>query len=501
MLPTGTSLGAALTQHAAAHPDRPILTCAGVTLVRGELEEWSNRLAQILRQRGVGVGDRVAIVLPNSPEFVAATFAVWKAGGTPVPVSASFPAVERDAILSLADPKAVFGAGRLDAAADAPGPGHHGQSPEAPPDLVPHPWKILPSGGSTGRPKLIATTQRGIVESGVLLGMAAQMAEERTVLITAPLSHNGPFTALTAGLLLGNHAVLTQRFDAAETLRLAELHRADWMYAVPTMMHRIWRLPKREQVDLSALRIVFHLGAPIAPWLKQAWIDWLGPDTIWELYAGTEAQAVTLISGTEWLEHRGSIGRPITGEMQVRDSDGRPLPAGQVGEIWMRASGESTYTYIGADARTSADGWESLGDLGYTDEDGYFYMTDRLDDMLLVGGVNVYPAEIEGALEEHPAVHSAAVVGLPDDDLGTLPHAIVQIADKAAEVTDAELTEHLKTRLAPYKVPRSFERVSHPLRDDAGKIRRSTLRAERVARRTPDERVHAQGLTRNSPEG
>jgi len=194
------------------------------------------------------------------------------------------------------------------------------------------------------------------------------------------------------------------RFDGARALALIERHRVDWMYAVPTMMHRIWRLPEGERTrfDLSSLRVVFHMAAPCPMWLKEAWIGWLGGDRVLELYGGTEAQSITVISGNEWLEHRGSVGRVILGEMVVLDPDGRELPPGQVGEIWMRrgADAPASYRYVGAIAKSRPGNWESLGDMGRVDEEGYIYLSDRDTDMILVGGANVYPAEVEAALDE-----------------------------------------------------------------------------------------------------
>jgi bile acid-coenzyme A ligase len=245
------------------------------------------------------------------------------------------------------------------------------------------------------------------------------------------------------------------------------------------MMQRIWRLPEdvRERYDLSSLRIVFHLAAPCPEWLKRAWIEWLGPERIWELYAGTEAQMVTVIKGDEWLEHPGSVGRPVYGELRILDSDGREAPVGEMGEVFMRApEGTTTYRYVGATART-VDGWESLGDMGRVDADGYLYLGDRSADMILVGGANVYPAEVEGALDSHPLVASSCVIGLPDEDFGNRVHALVETT---GPVTDDELRAHLGERLVPYKIPRTFERVAEPVRDDAGKVRRAALRAERT---------------------
>jgi bile acid-coenzyme A ligase len=252
------------------------------------------------------------------------------------------------------------------------------------------------------------------------------------------------------------------------------------MLLVPTMMLRIWRLPDRESYDLSSLQVVWHMAAPCPPWLKEAWITWLGGEKIFELYAGTEAQAITIIRGDEWMTRRGSVGRCFMGQMKVLDPDGNELPPGEVGEIFMRPpEGKVTYTYVGAQAKRTEDGWESLGDLGWIDADGYVYLTDRLSDMILSGGANIYPAEVEAAIDEHPAVRSSAVIGLPDEELGNKIHAIVQPAE-GAELTEDELRAHLAERLVRYKIPRTFEFTTEPLRDDAGKLRRSQLRAQRV---------------------
>jgi bile acid-coenzyme A ligase len=245
------------------------------------------------------------------------------------------------------------------------------------------------------------------------------------------------------------------------------------------MMSRISKLPDEVRLgyNVDSVHTVMHMAAPCPPYLKQAWIDWLGPERIMELYAGTEAQAATFINGVEWLEHRGSVGKPVIGRMQICDSEGNALPPGEVGEVWLKSDAGPTYKYIGAEARAREDGWESLGDLGWMDEDGYLYLNDRLTDMVLVGGSNVYPAEVEAALDEHPSVMSSCVIGLPDDDLGNRLHALVQLS---ADVSDEDLAAWCGERLTKYKVPRVFERVDEPLRDDAAKVRRSQLRQERM---------------------
>jgi bile acid-coenzyme A ligase len=283
------------------------------------------------------------------------------------------------------------------------------------------------------------------------------------------------------GLFCGNHLVVMSRFDELQTLKLIEQHRVDWVMLVPTMMHRIWRLGAevRDRFDLSSLRMVLHLAAPCPPWLKEAWIDWLGPDRIHELYAGTEAQGITWITGDEWLAHRGSVGRPMEGfRFRILDEDGDEVPPGEIGEVYMipDEGPGTTYHYLGAEPR-SRDGWESVGDLGWLDEEGYLYLADRRTDLILSGGANIYPAEVEAALDAHASVRSSAVIGLPDDDLGQRVHAIVEAE---GELGDQDLLAHLVERLSRYKIPRSFEYVAEPLRDEAGKVRRAALRADRI---------------------
>ena len=342
-------------------------------------------------------------------------------------------------------------------------------------------WKALGSGGSTGRPKLIEAGGDSRFP-GALVGLTAGAQEGDTQLIAVPLSHNTGMTTATIGLLMRQHLVLMPRFDAAEFLRLITEQRVDYIVTVPTIMQRLLPVYRAnpDAYDLSSIRRLWHVGAPCPPAVKQAWIDLLGPEVVWELYGGTELQAITVLSGTQWLEHRGSVGVVVAGEMKVLDDDGNECPRRVVGEIYMRPSPGSapTYRYIGATAK-SRDGWDSLGDLGYFDEDGFLYLNDRRVDMFTVGGRNVYPAEIESALSAHPNVLSCLVVGIPDDDLGQVPYAIVQ----ADGLDEADVTGFLSERIASYKVPRSVEFSDTPLRDDAGKARRSAVRDEVIARR------------------
>jgi bile acid-coenzyme A ligase len=466
---------------AAAKPEHAAVTDPIRTVSRAELESLANRSARALAARGVGAGERVTIGLPNSVEFVATTIACWKLGATPQPVSSRLPRRELEAIVELAQPAVVVHE-PLDATGFDDGPL---------PDAVSNPWKAMTSGGSTGRPKLIEAAQPGTIDPDA--DPLFLLRRDGTHLMPGPLYHNGPFVWATTALLAGNHVVLGGKFDAERTLALIDRFRPDSMYIVPTMMARISKLPPdvRARYDVSSLRVVWHLSAPCPEWLKQEWIDWLGAEAIWELYAGTEAQAATIINGVEWLAHRGSVGRVDPEKFKIVRADGTDAEHDEVGEVFMRASADGsvqTYRYVGASARRIDGGWESLGDMGRMDADGYLYLSDRQTDMILSGGANVYPAEVEAALDEHRRVRTSAVIGLPDDDLGNRVHAIVQ-TDDGTPIDLDELRAFVSERLVRYKVPRTFEFTDEPLRDDAGKLRRSALRAERVGRAERAERA------------
>ena len=475
------SLGARLRQLAAERPEGRAVSCAGATLSWDELDRRTNRLAHAMAARGVGLGSYVTIALPNSIGFVEACFACWKLGATPQPVSARLPKAELEGVVALADPPLVVAGPEI--AIDRPRVDIAtllAESDDESPleDRIAPAWKAPTSGGSTGRPKLIVSGSPGVLNEPQMAYW--KLGPDDVALMPGPLYHNGPFSSAMLALTAGAELVLLPKFDPEAVLAAVERHRATWLYLVPTMMSRIWRLGAeiRARYAVGSLKTVWHLAAPCPAWLKQEWIDWLGGEAIWELYAGTEAQASTVINGTEWLSRRGSVGRVATGQMKILDADGQELPSGQAGEIYMRpAEGmPATYRYVGAEARRIG-AWESLGDIGWFDQDGYLYLADRRSDMILVGGSNVYPAEVEAALDEHPLVQSSAVIGLPDDDLGNRIHALVQ-AREGLDLDD--LHAHLAERLVTYKRPRSIEIVTEPLRDDAGKVRRSQLRAERV---------------------
>jgi bile acid-coenzyme A ligase len=474
--PIGTQISAL----AALAPAEPAVTCDGRTLTRGELDRSTNRLARAYAERGVGVGDYVTIVLPNCVECVEAMVACWKLGAVPQPLSPRLPDAEFEGLLELR-PRALL-VGRTHPGIPSLPRGFvpdQALSDDPLPEAVSPCWRSIASGGSTGRPKLIEAG--GDSRLGPALGYVVGGQEGDTALVPVPLTHTTGFTAAAVALIMRSHLVLMGRFDPHEFLRLITEHRPQLVTTVPTMMQRALPVYRADpsSYDLSSIRRFWHLAAPCPPAIKQAWIDILGPERVWELYGGTEFQAMTFISGDQWLTHPGSVGVVVMGEMKVLDDDGNPCPPGVVGEIYMRPPGSvPTYRYIGTTAK-SRDGWDSLGDLGHFDEDGFLYLSDRRVDMFTVGGRNVYPAEIENALSAHPDVLSCLVVGVPDEDLGQVPYALVQAASTLDEQT---VQAFLRDRIAGYKVPATVEFVDTPLRDDAGKARRSAVRAQVMAR-------------------
>jgi len=472
-----------MTWLAERDPEAEAIVHEGRTVTRGRLEARSNRLARDYAGRGVKEGDLVTVALPNCIGFFEACLALWKLGATPQPVSARLPAAERRAIIDLVNPPLVIGAPAEECGGRQTLPADHEPDPSlsdrALDDVQPRYARAMTSGGSTGRPKVIidtapAETDPEVAENGMRAG--------GTTLVPGPLYHAGPFMTSWSALLSGGRVILMTRFDPERSLALIEQYGVDWVLFVPTMMQRIWRLPKdvRQRHDVSCLERVMCTGAPSPDWLKRAWIDWIGPEKIYEAYGGTERIAGTMISGTEWLAHPGSVGKPTLGrKLRVLREDGSECAPGEIGEVFMLPPGGagSTYLYLGDEAREAGEGWQTIGDLGYLDDEGYLYLADRRTDMIVSGGANVYPAEVEAAIDSHPSVRSSAVIGLPDDDLGQRVHALV---DAPAGVSEDTLRSHLADQIVRYKVPRSFEFVDEPLRDDAGKVRRSALREARL---------------------
>lgn len=476
-----TSFPSRLRAIASSTPHEIAITHEQTSITWQDLDRQSNRVAHALISRGIGLGDLVSIALPNGIDYFLASWGIWKVGATPQPVSASLPQAELNAILavagsrflitnSISSPQCASASIEqllIDIDDDSP-----------PSDCVSPSWKAPTSGGSTGTPKVIRCTLPATYS--VAVEQFFRLVKEDVALIPAPLYHNAPFVLATRVLLAGAHLIIMSRFEPEQTLTILEKNAATFVYLVPTMMNRIAKLqPEPKRFDLSSLQTLWHMAEPCPAWLKQYWIDWIGGDKVWEIYAATEGVASTQINGIEWLAHRGSVGKPtLPQQIRAFSDGGEMLPPLEIGELYMYGGDAAavTYQYLGAEAKALGD-WHSMGDIGYVDHEGYVYLCDRRRDRIIVGGVNIYPAEIEAALLEHSAVQSCAIIGLPCDDRGQKIHAIVQ-----GHLSEQDIMSWLSERLVKYKWPHSIEFVEYSLRDEAGKVRRSQLAAERTGK-------------------
>ncbi|MDB5576318.1 MAG: AMP-dependent synthetase and ligase [Bradyrhizobium sp.] len=480
-------LGDILRYHAGRKsPDAVALVYPGARLTWDELDSQSNQLARLYRSLGVGKGDVVALALENGVNYHIAAFATWKLGATPAALSPKLSNAEFAALIELMKPRLLLAnlpanlekpdVQVLRGVADASG----FDAAPFPSEVAAH-WKISCSGGSTGRPKIIIHDTPALFDPDTPR-KEFLLPRDGVVLNPGPLYHNGPFLFANHGMFTGSTLVGMNRFDAEEALRLIEEHRVNWVCLVPTMMHRIWSLPRetRERYDLSSLETVWHMASACPGWLKEAWIGWLGAGRIWERYGGTEGFGSTIISGAEWLERPGSVGRVLSStKLKIVGEDGVICAPGEIGELYFRPAGEKPPSfYVGAEPKRDGEGYFSLGDLGHQDEEGYVYIADRRTDLILRGGANIYPAEIEAVLDEHPDVASSVVVGLPDDALGARVHAIIE--PKGTELDLGSVHAFLAKKLVTYKLPESYEIARAAQRDDAGKVRRGALRAERA---------------------
>ena len=471
---------------AAADPDVPALILvrpdgSEETTTWRALDRRTEQLARALAGRGVGNGDRVALELINSTELVLLVFAAWKIGAVPVPVRWDLPAWERDRLLEVVDGRLSIrpdDVPALLAEADV--------QPDDPlPDVVGMATNGICSSGSTGTPKVIITDRPTVwVESMSLPFGSNWMPIERPqrMLGLAPLYHTNGFSCFTM-MLGGDTIVLLQKFDAELIVDLIERHRITTFTATPTMLQRIARVPGIDKRDLSSIQFILQGAAVLPPSVAQAWFDLIGPERVVMAYGMSEQLGLTTLRGDEWLSHPGSVGRGFREtEVRIIGPDGAVLGPGEIGEIYLRSPHTGAYSYLGEAPllpRTD-DGFASAGDLGHVDEDGYLYIADRRIDLILSGGANVYPAEVESALVDHPAIADVVVIGLPDPEWGQRVHAIVAPLDADAPPTAHDVITYAKQRLAAYKVPKTVEFVAEIPRTAATKVSRSGLRAARL---------------------
>ncbi|HEY8525185.1 MAG TPA: AMP-binding protein [Acidimicrobiales bacterium] len=502
-------------------PDKAAVVMAdGRRLSYEELEQASNRLAHLFRASGLRRGDHVALVMENRPELLVAFWAAQRAGLYYTPCSTLLNEDELRYIVDdcgarvlLATPKTLGAVERLDVPAverrllvGASGDASRDASPGAavrvwePLDeaLAPHPATpiadeaegdaMLYSSGTTGRPKGVKSPLPDVPYPSI--GMADDFAElfglsnETVFLVPAPLYHAAPLFMALIVHRLGGTIVLQERFDAEDFLRLIEAHRVTFTQVVPTMFVRLLALPPatRQRYDLSSLAGAVHTAAPCPIPVKEEMIRWWGP-VIHEYYTGTEGSGFVHCTSEEWLAHKGTVGRSLAGPLHILDDDGNELPPGQQGVIYFDNAG---FEYHGDPERTAASrdprdrGWSTLGDIGYVDEDGFLYLTDRKAHTIISGGVNIYPREAEDVLIVHPAVADVAVFGIPHETMGEQVHAVVQPA-RGVEPSDelgAQLIAYCRERLAHYKCPRSVEFRTGLPRHPNGKLYKRLLRDE-----------------------
>jgi bile acid-coenzyme A ligase len=444
-----------------------------------ELDERSSQLAGALAERGLGLGDRLGLGLRNSPQFVLAVFAAWKLGATPVPVRWDLPEWELGRLRAAVDAKVFLGPDDLswiDASAEA-------NVPDLP-DVTPPRMHGICSSGSTGSPKVIIGSRPGVYDPRLATPLAegwGPVPRPQTILVLAPMYHANGFSTLF-NLLGGDRLVVLEKFDAARVVDVIERHRITTFTATPTMLQRIADLPHVDSRDLSSIVWFTQGAAPMPPSLVHRWAKLVGPEKIIMAYGMTEAIGLTALRGDEWMRHEGSVGRGLRGtELRILDFEGRQLPTGELGEIYLRSPFYGGYEYLGGASRLrqTDDGFATAGDLGYLDDEGYLYLVDRRVDLIISGGANVYPAEVELALIDHPGVADVVVVGLRDPEWGRRVHAIVQPADSGAPPTAEEVIRYAKSRLAAYKVPKTVEFVAEVPRSAATKVNRGALVAAR----------------------
>ncbi len=483
-IPNGTRIH----QVAAAHPgERALLYAAEDGSERSvtwqEVDDRSTQVARVLADRGVGLGDIVAVCLRNSPEHLFSCFAAWKVGAVPVPVRWDLPEWERSRVLATLAPRLVVDGDHLDLFEES-----LGADTEPLPEVTsPHGWGVC-SSGSTGTPKVILVKNPGVYMPGLGVSSVVEaygrLPRPQLVLVPAPLYHTNGFTA-TRNLMGGVPIVLLERFNAPRLLDLVERHRITGFIGATPMLQRLAQVPGIEDRDLSSLQWVQQGASPLPVWLGRRWCELVGPERFYMSYGASEMHGLVTCRGDEWLAHPGTLGRGF-GETEIRvlDPDGKDLPPGEVGAIYMRTPTGPAAFYVGdnvAPMPTTDDGFVTVGDMGWLDEDGFLFLADRRVDMIVTGGVNVFPAEVESALSEHPGIADVVVVGLRDPEWGRRVHAIVQPAAGAAGAAlDPDgVVRFAKERLASYKVPKTVELVDVIERNEAMKLNRAALVAER----------------------
>lgn len=504
-----------LADHARLTPDKPAVIMAetGQVLTYAELDDRSNQFARWLRAQGLRQGDHIAILMENNLRYMEVCWAALRSGLYFTAINAHLPVEEAAYIVADCAAKVIVSssakaemAGALTSMIETcphrlmvdgviPGWEAYEQAiqpfPTQPVEDEALGAAMLYSSGTTGRPKgiLRALTGASPAQGGIL--RRAQLtpydvSADMIYLSPAPLYHAAPNTWVLACHFLGATAVVMEKFDALQALQLIERHKVTHSQWVPTMFVRMLKLPPDERAgfDLSSHRIAIHAAAPCPVDVKRQMIDWWGPILL-EYYGGTEGAGTTFIDSRDWLAHPGSVGRASLGILHVCDDEGRELPAGEAGTIYFERD-DVSFVYHNDPAKTQAARhpdhatWSALGDVGYVDEEGFLYLTDRKAFMIISGGVNIYPQAVEDALIGHPAVADVAVVGIPHPEMGEAVKAVVEtVADVApSRALAEELMAFARERVAHYAAPRSIDFIAQIPRLPTGKLYKRSLSDE-----------------------
>ncbi|UYH54663.1 acyl-CoA synthetase [Qipengyuania sp. SS22] len=498
--------------HAQTRPDHPamIMAGSGQTVTFAEMDAYANRFAQLLRARGLKRGDHFAVLMENNVHYLQVVWGSQRAGTMMVPISTRLTAPEICYILKDAGAKFLLTSTRYaeviegirDECADLPllivdGEGEEdyeaalaAQPAEPIPDQAPGQY-MLYSSGTTGRPKGVKPAPPGdddILATNPLMGLAimgAGMPADGSMvyLSPAPLYHAAPIGWCTTAQRLGGTVVVMEKFDPEHALETIEKYKVTDSQWVPTHFVRMLKLDPevRTRYDLSSHQRALHAAAPCPVPIKREMIEWWGP-IINEYYAGSEGVGMTLIKAEDWLTHPGSVGKAIHGTLHVCDAEGEEVPAGQDGLLYFENDQIPTYHNDPEKTREAMHpkGWMTLGDIGHVDEDGFLYLTDRKSHMIISGGVNIYPQEIENLLVTHDKVMDAAVIGAPCPDFGEKVVAVVQPLDmaEAGDALEAELRDFLAPSLSKIKMPKLFEFRAQLPREANGKLYKRELRDE-----------------------
>lgn len=500
-------------QHATTHPDKPaiIMAGSGEVVTYASFEARANRIAHLFRSAGLARLDRVAFFMENTPRLLECEAGAERSGLYYTLINSHLTAGEAAYIADDSEARMVITtAARLGVAADmvarcplverwlVAG----AQNPPAPferledvlAEMSDEPIAderlgvaLLYSSGTTGRPKGVLRPLPDVhpAEPVPVMQFAAKLFRQRPGMVylsPAPLYHSAPQVSIAGTLRIGGTAIVMPRFDPVEYLLLIARHRVTHTQAVPTMFSRLLKLPDdvREAADLSSLEAVTHGAASCPIRVKEQMIDWWGP-ILYEYYSATEGHGFTFCDSHEWLKHKGSVGRAVLGELLILDDDGRQCPTGETGLVYFR--GAVNFEYLKDPEKTAGSRDASgtactVGDVGHVDDEGYLYLTDRKINMIISGGVNIYPQETEDLLITHPKVLDAAVIGVPDDDLGEVVKAIVQPVDgiEPDEALEAELMAFCRKHLARFKCPRSIDFEPEIPRQATGKLHKRLLR-------------------------